>query len=53
MKITGLTPLHLAALRGNNGYTEMCSVLIRHGAELNIKDNEGNTYMISHLLSFS
>ena len=48
MKITGLTPLHLAALRGNNGYTEMCSVLIRHGAHLNITDDIGNTYLHFH-----
>ena len=41
MNITGRTPLHRAA---EYGYTETVAVLIRHGADLTVTNNEGNTF---------
>ena len=41
MNITGETPLHWAA---SDGHTETVAVLIRHGAHLTVKNNDGNTF---------
>ena len=41
INITGDTPLHWAAWYGK---TETVAVLIRHGADLTVTNNEGNTF---------
>ena len=40
-----MTPLHVAAERG---HAQICYELISHNADLNIIDNDGNTYIHLH-----
>ena len=41
----GKAPLHLAA---ENGHAQICSELMRHGADLDIRNIYGNTYIHFH-----
>ena len=50
INITGNTPLHEAVRRGK---TETVAVLIRHGADLTVKNNEGNTALHMVLDSYA